>query len=72
MKTLDDKVRELFDEYDRRKAQLSKRYDELWDSAFTAEGILAVNEWHDKEQEKLASWWRKELRQLSEQMRSEA
>ena len=67
-KTLDERISALFDEYDARKKAIEEQYNYIWDNAFTASEILAVNEWHGAEQEKLGQWWRKELRQLSEQM----
>ena len=63
---IEKRIAFLFEAYEAKKKRLNQHYDRRWENAMTAREILAVNEWHDKELEKLAAWWRKSIRELSE------
>lgn len=46
--------------------RLERSYNRRYENAMTACEILALNEWFDKEQEKLETWYGRKLRELSE------
>ena len=64
---MEKKIQRLFDEYDKRKKRINEQYDRAFDSAISAIQVLMVQEWHTREEERLALWYRKEIKKLDKE-----
>jgi hypothetical protein len=57
-------ITRLVRDYERRQDKLKKAYSKAYDEAMTASEVLAVNDWHDKEAERIRIWFCKRYEKL--------
>ena len=65
------RIAKIFDRYDERRNRINKKYEIRWRNAMTASEVLAVNEWHDRELDRLSQWYRKSLKKLNDDTKRE-
>ena len=65
------RIAKIFDRYDERRNRINKKYEIRWRNAMTASEVLSVNEWHDRELERLSQWYRKSLKKLNDDTKRE-
>lgn len=64
MNNIEKRVQKLLEGYDKRAKKIKERYNRAYDSAMDATQVLRVQEWHTREEERLAKWYRKELQKI--------